>query len=282
MARPRSPERDKAMKIWLDSNGTKPLVDIAKELNVPASRIRKWKSQDKWQNKLKRSAPLSNGNAPFESLKNNKNAVGNSGGAAPPGNKNAVTTGQYETIMLDDLSEDEKKIFEGVTDDPLISINTEIRQLKVRQYRITKRIKDVVAGMNDKEVQIFSEIKEQSQTFTDDNDSQFTTTVQLTKPLQSMTQTYRKFDDLLKLEDALTAVSNSLQKALREKTKIMNIPLDQELLQSRAELTKQQARIVKYNADKLTKVGIDNPILKAMYERLKEKNGDVINGNTDK
>jgi len=269
------------MKIWLDSKGDKPLVDIAKQLKVSASTIRKWKSQDKWADKLKGSAPISKRSAPFRSLKDNKNAVGNSGGSAPPGNKNALTTGQYETIMLNQLTDDEQAIFEGVTDDPLITINTEIRQLKVRQYRITKRINVVVKGMNDNEVQTFYKIKEKSQSFTDDKGNQFMAKVPKSTPVQSMAQSYRKFDDLLKLEDALTAVSNALQKAVKEKAKIMNIPYDQELLQGRAELTKQQARIIKYNADKLTNNGADNPIIKAMSALLKKQNGGDANADSD-
>lgn len=281
MARPRNPDRDKAMKIWLKSKGDKPLVDIAKQLEVSASTIRKWKSQDKWANELNGSAPISKRSAPFDSLKDNKNAVGNSGGSAPPGNKNALTTGQYETIMLDQLSEDEQAIFEGVTDDPLVTINTEIHMLKVREYRINKRIKAVVQGMDDIEVQTYNKIKQKRRSFKDDNGNRMVTKVNEVTPTGSMTQSYRKFDDLLKLEDALTAVGNSLLKAIKEKAKIMNIPYDQELLQVRAEMTKQQTRIVKYNADKLYKNGADNPIIKAMYEQLKDKNGDELNGNAD-
>lgn len=281
MARPRNPDRDKAMKIWLKSKGDKPLVDIAKQLEVSASTIRKWKSQDKWADKLKGSAPISKRSAPFDSLKDNKNAAGNSGGSAPPGNKNALTTGQYETIMLDQLSDDERAIFEGVTDDPLVTINTEIRQLKVRQYRITKRISKVAHGMDDIEIQTYNKIKQKRRSFKDDNDNLIVTKVNEVTPTGSMTQSYRKFDDLLKLEDALNAVGNSLLKAIKEKAKIMNIPYDQELLQVRAEMTKQQTRIVKYNADKLYKNGADNPIIKAMYEQLKDKNGDELNGNAD-
>lgn len=281
MARPRNPDRDKAMKIWLKSKGDKPLVDIAKQLEVSASTIRKWKSQDKWTNELKGSAPISKRSAPFDSLKDNKNAAGNSGGSAPPGNKNALTTGQYETIMLDQLSDDERAIFEGVTDDPLVTINTEIRQLKVRQYRITKRISKVAHGMDDIEVQTYNKIKQKRRSFKDDNGNQMVTKVNEVTPTGSMTQSYRKFDDLLKLEDALTAVGNSLLKAIKDKAKILNIPYDQELQQVRTEMTKQQTRIIKYNADKLYKNGADNPIIKAMYEQLKDKNGDELNGNTD-
>lgn len=48
MARQRSPDRDKAFEIYKASNGEKPLVEIAKELNLKPSQIRKWKSDDKW------------------------------------------------------------------------------------------------------------------------------------------------------------------------------------------------------------------------------------------
>ncbi|MDT6953207.1 phage terminase small subunit [Companilactobacillus alimentarius] len=281
MARQRNPDRDKAMKIWLKSKGDKPLVDIAKQLKVSASTIRKWKSQDKWADKMNGSALIAKRSAPFDSLKKNKNAAGNSGGSAPPGNKNALTTGQYETIMIDQLSDDERAIFEGVTDDPLVTINTEIRQLKVRQYRITKRISKVAQGMDDIEVQTYNKIKQKRRSFKDDNGNRMVTKVNEVTPTGSMTQSYRKFDDLLKLEDALTAVGNSLLKAIKEKSKIMNIPYDQELQQVRTEMTEQQTRIIKYNADKLYKNGADNPIIKAMYEQLKDKNGDELNGNTD-
>ena len=48
MARQRDPRRDEAKRIWLESNGEKQLKEIASELNVSDSQVRKWKSQDKW------------------------------------------------------------------------------------------------------------------------------------------------------------------------------------------------------------------------------------------
>lgn len=53
MARARKPERDKAKKIWIDSKGEKKLKDIAKELGVSATQVRKWKSLDKWGDESK-------------------------------------------------------------------------------------------------------------------------------------------------------------------------------------------------------------------------------------
>lgn len=49
MPRARSPKRDEAYQLWLDSEGKKKLKDIAAELGVSESQIRKWKNQDKWK-----------------------------------------------------------------------------------------------------------------------------------------------------------------------------------------------------------------------------------------
>lgn len=66
MARQRSPARDEAERLYLDSKGTMKLVDIAATLNLKDSQIRKWKSQDNWDNKLngnsKGALPNSNSN----------------------------------------------------------------------------------------------------------------------------------------------------------------------------------------------------------------------------
>lgn len=91
MVRARSPERDKARQIWLESGGTIKLKDIAAALFVGENKVRKWKSIDHWEEKLKGSVSSeSNGNVPIEmkgnpphrgAPKGNKNAVGNRGGA---------------------------------------------------------------------------------------------------------------------------------------------------------------------------------------------------------
>lgn len=48
MARPRSPNRDKAFRLWVDSGKKRKLKDIAEELVVSEEQVRKWKNQDKW------------------------------------------------------------------------------------------------------------------------------------------------------------------------------------------------------------------------------------------
>ena len=49
MPRQRSPNRDKAYQLWRESDGTMLLKDIAAQLGVSESQIRKWKNQDKWE-----------------------------------------------------------------------------------------------------------------------------------------------------------------------------------------------------------------------------------------
>ena len=48
MARQRNPNRDRARELWI-ADKARPLKDIAQELDLPESRIRKWKCEDKWE-----------------------------------------------------------------------------------------------------------------------------------------------------------------------------------------------------------------------------------------
>lgn len=211
MAQKRNPNRDKAYQIWQKSKGSKPLKDIAKEIGVTPSTIRKWKSTDKWSLGGKRSAPIDKER--YASMKENKNAVGNHGGAppgnnnavgygAPSENKNALVTGEYETISFAYLSDEERRLFAGVTDDPLITINTQIRELKIRRYRILGRMQ---ALRNSEEPESSNFIN-----------------MYINKKGERKVSGWsvsgsREFDDMLKLEDALNAVDNSLLRANQQK-----------------------------------------------------------------
>lgn len=64
MPRQRSPSRDEAKRMYLDSKGKILLKDIAKAVSKRDSDIRKWKSLDKWDEELKGNAPIAKGNAP--------------------------------------------------------------------------------------------------------------------------------------------------------------------------------------------------------------------------
>lgn len=153
MARARSPNRDKAKEMYLNSNGDIKLIDIAKELNIKDSQVRKWKSQDEWDKELKGALPNNKRNAPFqcdnkESSKTRKKVGSRLKKAsyplqARPGNKNAVTTGEFETIFFDELEDDELSLVEKIPIKKIELLKQEIQLLTVRERRMLKRISDL-------------------------------------------------------------------------------------------------------------------------------------------
>ncbi|MDY7964976.1 phage terminase small subunit-related protein [Bacillus thuringiensis] len=178
MARRRDPRRDQAKKIWVNnekSGNENKLVDIAKQIGVPASTIRKWKSQDNWEEELekelngnapksKESAPINKRNAPKSkgaqpgnknALGNkggsaplgNKNAVGNKGGAAPLRNANAVKTGEYRSLWQDALDDDERQLLQIEEIDPIQELIDAIQLYTYREMFIMKRIKAIREGL---------------------------------------------------------------------------------------------------------------------------------------
>lgn len=75
MARVRSPNRDKAFEIYKLNNGEILLKDIAAQLGVKDAQIRKWKSQDKWEEKLKGTLQKNKRNVINKKIDINKQAV---------------------------------------------------------------------------------------------------------------------------------------------------------------------------------------------------------------
>ena len=75
MARVRRPNRDKAFEIYKLNNGEILLKDIATQLGVKDAQIRKWKSQDKWEEKLKGTLPKNKRNVINKKTDKNKQAI---------------------------------------------------------------------------------------------------------------------------------------------------------------------------------------------------------------
>ena len=73
MARVRSPNRDKAFEIYKLNNGEILLKDIATQLGVKDTQIRKWKSQDKWEEKIKGTLPKNKRNVTNKKVAKKKN-----------------------------------------------------------------------------------------------------------------------------------------------------------------------------------------------------------------
>lgn len=245
MARKRDPRRDEAKRIWLESNGEKQLKEIATELNVSDSQVRKWKSQDKWSAELKgnvtigKSNVTNQGGAPF----GNQNAKGNKGNsrASPPvGNKNALKTGEYETIFYETLSDEEKDIYSSLDDDPSFVLSEEIRLLKIRQLRMMKRIQQAEAGLNDEEIERLQQLRK-IKTPIEKDGKKLEIKREVMQDVQISRKTYRKIDDILSIEDSLTRISNQLSKAIKQMNELYITDYKTDLMKAQTE--KIQAEI---------------------------------------
>ena len=142
MARAPDERQEQAKELFLQ--GMK-LIDISKALGVPVGTIRSWKKRYNWDkksnatlHKRKRNVAKAKGGQP-----GNQNAIGNHGGAAPEGNKNAVTTGEFETLLFDCLEPEEKQLAAAVPNDKERLLFQEIQLLTVRERRMLKRIENL-------------------------------------------------------------------------------------------------------------------------------------------
>ena len=119
MARPRSPGRDKARQLWLESGKSRLLKSIAEELQVSEEQVRKWKNQDKWD---KVTLPNENSNITKQkgAQPGNKNAAGH---GAPKKNSNAEKHGLFRKY----LPEETFSIIEEMPDSPLEIVWHEIQ-----------------------------------------------------------------------------------------------------------------------------------------------------------
>ncbi|HGF7866965.1 TPA: phage terminase small subunit [Enterococcus faecium] len=274
MARKRDPRRDEAKKIWLESNGEKQLKEIASELNVSDSQIRKWKSQDKWSAELKsnvtngKSNVTNQGGAPI----GNQNAKGNKGNsrASPPKrNKNALKTGEYETIFFDTLSDDEKDIYSSLDDDPSFVLSEEIRLLKIRQLRMMKRIKEAESGLNDEEVDRLQQMRK-IKTPIEKDGKKLEIKREVMQDVQVSRKTYRKIDDILSIEDALTRISNQLTKAIKQLNALATEESRNKVYNNQANKLEVEIDMLKLKADLLR-----NDSEKSTEEKLDELLGKI-------
>ncbi|MGD0032535.1 phage terminase small subunit-related protein [Paenibacillus illinoisensis] len=244
MARERSPERDKAKLMWLESGGVMKLKDIAAALSVGETQIRKWKSQDGWaaemnsnvtietkSNVTKRGAPKGNKNAVGNrggAPPGNKRAVGNKGGnGGPYRNKKAVTTGEYETIWLDALEDDELDLIDLIDTDPILQADEAIMKFEIRERRMLLRIKRLTDGLTESERRVLYELKSIKEAKTvHDELSGKTKTIPVTRTelVESEVEekTYRQIDDIISLEEAMTRVQDKKLKAIELKARLLD------------------------------------------------------------
>lgn len=148
MARNRRPERDKAFQLWLESRKTRALKDIAIELGVTDVQVRKWKSQDNWNEQSKGTLPkgtLPKRNVPKQkklrgAQPGNQNAKGH---GAPRGNKNNFKHGLYEELYWNNLDDEEQQMLDDMKlDEEEDLLIEQIKLLTVRERRLLRRIEE--------------------------------------------------------------------------------------------------------------------------------------------
>lgn len=236
MARNRNPKRDEALKIFVDRNGEVSNRELASFLSVPEKTISAWKSRDKWNAVLQKDkGSTTNGDCSTTKKVGapvgNKNAKGNKGNsrASPPlGNKNAVKTGEFEKIYFDLLSDDEKAIYSA---DFSFSdrLEQDIQELTMRKYRMMKRIKNAEDGLDLIESEKLYELRGRKQ-YVDSLKGGKKISIEV--PQVTMTEmkekSVRKIEDILRIEDALTRISNQLARSIKQ---LEEITLNEKRLQ---------------------------------------------------
>lgn len=148
---------------------------------------------------------------------------GKSTGAPPEKmkkNKNAVKTGEYETIWLDTLSEDERSLVANIEVDILKMIDESISLLYVRERRMMQRIN----MLRQKEFNVIQH--EQSKTTTKDGDSESNTV-----------RRELNIETIQRIEEGLTRLQDKKAKflELRYKVESNNATLKNRLTESQIE-----------------------------------------------
>lgn len=155
-------------------------------------------------------------------LKGNKNAKNNKGGQPPIGNKNAVTTGEYESIFQNVLTDEEKSIFKKIkvenTDSLLLNeYIEEYKLLTIRELRMMRRIMTLEQSERDMTI---GSIKKK-------NNSQGN--------IENTTEAEATLDKIQRIEDGLTRVTEAKRKSRENMIKLGFSKRELELKEKQAE-----------------------------------------------
>lgn len=193
-------DSSKISKIKKDYMAGKTYNEIAKKHDVTYNEVLYLVKKKKWQ----RESNLS------KVKKGNKNAVGNKGGpGAGERNQNAVTTGEYQTIYDDLLTEEEKQVLQKFNlDDKKEHILSELKILTIRERRMLAKIKQLQEG---KELNITKMTKVNSDGIAFKNNGVATTT-----------EAESKTNIIQKHEEALTRIQEAKRRYIDSYHKIEN------------------------------------------------------------
>ncbi|WP_342412143.1 phage terminase small subunit [Bacillus sp. FSL K6-1560] len=294
MPRPRDPKRDEAFRLWEESGGTRLLKDIAEELGCSPSLIRKWKNQDHWEEKLNGNVTKQNdkpngnvtkrpgapkgsknakGNKGGKAPPGNQNAKGNRGGAAPKGNKNSVRTGEYESILFDFMDDTEKELFGQIETDPLYQIDLTIRELSLRERRMMQRISRIENGLNETQRRVLQQLRKVKDIVpTKDQKTGLVKHQALMNERLVVTEIEEvsepSVDKILRLEEAMTRVTDKRLKAIRQKYEMIRSMDEHELKLRGIYLTNETKQA---ELERLTARPVDNSVHITIKRKRKDE-----------
>lgn len=239
----RSAERKEAERLFLESKGSMKLVEIAERLNLPDNKIRKWKSLDGWEAKL-RSASGKNskkkqverstsgkGSVPPKrgAPKGNRNAVGNRGNPNPNPPPDRTIHGGYKPVFMDALDEDERKLVGSIPENEEVLLIEQIKLASLRERRILKAINKYREQAGDVTVLDISRFEEK-RTFRDKEEEEEYERRQREKvdkgerlpgkPYRLQTHTSNKDLVIARLEQELSTVQSKKTKAIEVLAKV--------------------------------------------------------------
>ena len=184
--------------------------DIFEKYNITLSDLKKIINK----NKLTRSKS--------ELLKGNQNAKNNTGGkGAAANNKNAVTTGEYEKLFAEVLTDEEKALFKNYKMSDMDNLLmeeyiAEYKLLTIRELRMMRRIKKLERA--DKDMTIGHIRKKNSEGAT-----------------ETVTEAEATVDKIQRIEDGLTRVTEAKRKSRENMIKLGFSKRELELKEKQAE-----------------------------------------------
>lgn len=230
-------------------NGMK-YKDIADKYGVTINTVKSWKSRhwnaEKVAHKTKKVA-----HTPSRKGK---------GGAPPIRNKNALKTGEFETIYFDMLEDDEKEIVASISNDPFSILNETLTLERVRQRRMLKRIKNLENNLSVEEVTILSQLRKKKVPV-EVNGEIVRKEVEKLVDVQVERKQYSNVDKILEHEDALTRINTQITKTIKQ---LNNLVMNEQ----RSQLVDAQIQKIKYTispndntegklSELLDKIGVD-------------------------
>lgn len=209
MPRARSPNRDKAFELWKESGKSRTLKEIAQELGVSESQVRKWKNLDKWDEaqalpnvtKSIGNAAESKGNVTIEEKTPKRKRGGQKG------NQNRYVHGLYANPTMDMIPQEElNRLSQMNFDNPAELLIDEIMLLTVRERQLMESIQKYQDQKNGLSLDGVTRRVVENEGARDSRSKQVETT----------TRTRDVFDVIQKLQAELTKVQKEKRQYLSE------------------------------------------------------------------